>query len=181
MDTKEYVLSHIRSVRVKLEVIIEEFKKRLLHHDQSKLESPEYELWRKMDEEPRYKYGTPEYFDKIQRYKKVFDLHYKHNSHHPEHYENRILDMDLVDVLEMLIDWISYKNNIRITEAIELIDQQSKRYNLSEELTCILKNTLINYFCVLVGDKESYVLSDHRNLYGSSDEPNIPHTVDINA
>lgn len=170
MNTREYVLKHIRSVRAKLYVILNEISKRVLQHDKSKLEYPEYNLWCKMDEEPRYKYGTKEYFDKIERNKHVFNLHYKHNTHHPEHYVNGILDMDLVDVLEMLIDWISYKDKIRISEAIELIEQQSRRYGLSEEFECVLKNTLINYFCKLTDDQH-FVISNY------SDED--LHAIDI--
>ena len=31
-------------------------------------------------------------------------MHWKHNSHHPEHYKNPI-DMEKIDILEMCCDW----------------------------------------------------------------------------
>ena len=39
MNTREYVLKHIRSVRAKLYVILNEISKRVSQHDKSKLES----------------------------------------------------------------------------------------------------------------------------------------------
>ena len=103
-----------------------------------------------MDKEPRYKYGTKEYNDKIKRYKQVFDLHYAENRHHPEHYLLGVNDMDLIDMIEMVCDWISYKKDITIDEAIEMINIQGERYKLSPQLRNILKNTLFNHFSTLV-------------------------------
>jgi hypothetical protein len=145
-DTERYIKEHIKRVRKRLLDFISELYKRVNLHDVSKLDEPEYSLWLKMDEEPRYKYGTKEYKDKLARNKHVFELHYKHNSHHPEHYPNGILDMDLIDLIEMLIDWISYKDDISIKDAIELVDMQSERYGLSEDVKCILKNTLFRHY-----------------------------------
>ena len=145
--TVKYVKDHIRRVQKRLNDFIFELYKRLYTHDSSKLKEPEYSLWLKMDEEPRYKYGTQEYKDKMKRHEYVFKLHYKHNRHHPEHFEfDSVSGMDLIDLIEMLIDWISYKDEISVEDAIQLVETQSNRYNLSEDLKCILKNTLINHY-----------------------------------
>jgi hypothetical protein len=145
--TTKYVKDHIRRVQKRLNDFIFELHKRLYTHDASKLEEPEYSLWRKMDSEPRYPYGTKEYKDKMKRHERVFKLHYKHNRHHPEHFEfEGVSGMDLIDLIEMLIDWISYKDEISVEDAIQLVEIQSNRYNLSYDLKCILKNTLINHY-----------------------------------
>lgn len=169
-NTEKYIKKHIERVRNRLSEFIFELYKRMKYHDASKLKEPEYSLWLRMDEEPRYKYGTREYKDKIRRNKRVFDLHYAHNSHHPEHYSQGVLDMDLVDLIEMLIDWISYKDDISIKDAIELIEMQSDRYNLSEDLKCILKNTLFNHYSRLnylvdTNDHDCKINSIHENIF----------------
>ena len=145
-ETTETIEKHIASVQLNLEKIILETLERYKKHDQSKLQEPEISLWEKMDQEKRYPYGTKEYFDKMERNKEVFDLHYKANSHHPEHFQNGISDMDLVDLTEMLCDWFAYKQNVSYKEASELIDKQAKRFNMSEDITNVLKNTVLNYF-----------------------------------
>ena len=59
--------------------------------------------------------------------------------------------MNLVDVIEMLCDWIGYRDKISITEAISTVEQQMERYGFSEDLSCIIKNTLIDYFSIMGG------------------------------
>jgi len=104
-----------------------------------------------MDKEPRYPYGSPQYVEKMRRWKYVFDHHYKYNRHHPEHFEFGIQGMNLVDIIEMLCDWIGYKDYISITEAISTVEQQMKRYGFSDDLSYIIKNTLIDYFSIMGG------------------------------
>ena len=86
----------------------------------------------------------------------MFDLHYAANRHHPEHYALGIDDMDLIDMIEMVCDWISYKKDITIREAIDMIDIQGTRYNMSTQLMNILKNTIFNHFSTLVEQSKSY-------------------------
>lgn len=50
-------------------------------------------------------YGTDEYFALLKDIKPAIEHHYKHNRHHPEHWENGIRDMGAVDQLEMICDW----------------------------------------------------------------------------
>ena len=154
-DTESYIRNHIKRVQNKLFKLITVLSIRLREHDKSKLEEPEFSLWKKMDEEPRYPYGSKEYKEKIERYRELFKMHYKKNPHHPEHFPNGISDMTLIDLAEMLCDWISYKDNIRVTEAIEMVEKQSKRFGYSDEIKNMLINTLNTYFAVF-GDEEEF-------------------------
>lgn len=169
MTTQEYIKAHIARVRSHLDIFIQLLYKRAINHDSSKLSPDELPLWEQMDLEPRYPYGTPEYKDKIERYKKVFDKHYGSNRHHPEHYPNGIADMTLVDIVEMLCDWIGYKNNVSYKEATKIVADQMLRYKIITEdeynrtidnnfavekddpniLKVILMNTLNRYYAVL--------------------------------
>lgn len=144
--TTEDISKHIARVQLKLESLILELNKRCMNHDASKLKEPEISLWERMDAEERYPYGSKEYFDKIERNKEVFNLHYQNNSHHPEHYFNGVLDMDLLDLIEMLCDWISYKENITYNEASSIVEEQGTRFGISADLLEVFKNTLANYF-----------------------------------
>ena len=127
-DTASCIKNHIKSVQRKLSVLIKELQNRLENHDRSKLED-ELWYWEFMDQEPKYPYGSKEYFSKIKRNEMVFKMHYKKNRHHPEHFMNGINDMNLIDIMEMLLDVI--------------VD------GFSDELKNILLNTLFEYFAKL--------------------------------
>ena len=72
LSTREYVEKHKRNVSKRIQMFISLLRNRADNHDNSKLSEPEYSLWCAMDMEPRYKYGTPEYEDKLRRFRKVF-------------------------------------------------------------------------------------------------------------
>lgn len=154
-DTETYIKEHISRVRNHIETFVQLLMVRALNHDKTKLEEPELSLWKAMDKEPRYPYGSDEYKDKVKRYEPVFSHHYKYNRHHPEHYEFGVCEMTLVDLVEMLSDWLGYKDYMTITEAVTVCDQQMERYNMSEELRQILFNTLYRYFSLLGGFDKS--------------------------
>lgn len=149
VDTEKYIKDHISRVRKRLNVFVQLLIRRAANHDKSKLEEPELSWWKEMDKEPRYAYGTPEYEDKMKRWKKLFDHHYKHNRHHPEHFKFGISDMTLVDLIELIVDWIGYKDIVTVADAIKVCEQQMIRYKFPEELRSIFTNTLIRYFSIM--------------------------------
>lgn len=149
VDTEKYIKDHISRVRKRLNVFVQLLIRRAANHDKSKLEEPELSWWKEMDKEPRYSYGTPEYEDKMKRWKKLFDHHYKHNRHHPEHFKFGISDMTLVDLIELIVDWIGYKDIVTVADAIKVCEQQMVRYKFPEELRSIFTNTLIRYFSIM--------------------------------
>lgn len=153
ISTEEYVNGHINRVQKWINKFTAVLFNRGIVHDKSKLREPEFSMWKKMDEEPRYKYGTKEYNEKINRYKEVFDLHYRQNRHHPEHWSGFYSEMDLIDVIEMLCDWLGYKDDITIKEAEELVNMQCKRYEFNSTFQSLLYNTLKNYFTVSENEK----------------------------
>ena len=155
-STEEYIKCHIARVRERLNVIIRILNKRAAMHDDSKLEEPELSLWKKMDIEKRYPYGSSEYLEKIQRNKKVFQLHYLKNRHHPEHYANGVRDMTLIDIIEMLCDWIGYKDHLSYSEATDMVHKQMVKYRMASKddeepnlLEQVMINTLFRYFSIL--------------------------------
>ena len=162
IETEEYIKGHISRVRRHINTFIQLLIRRAENHDKSKLEEPELSWWKEMDKEPRYPYGSEEYKQKIKRWNKVFKHHYQYNRHHPEHYEYGVSEMTLIDIVEMMCDWLGYKDTTTVTEALKVCDEQMARYDISEELRQIIFNTLLRYYSLMGGknpnfDDNSYV------------------------
>ena len=117
-----------------------------------------------MDKEPRYPYGSKEYEQKLKRWSKVFKHHYQYNRHHPEHYEYGISEMTLIDIVEMMCDWLGYKDTTTITEALKVCDEQMVRYNISEELRQVIFNTLLRYYSLMGGKNPNYDDNSYVNI-----------------
>lgn len=164
INTEEYIKGHITRVRKHIATFVRLLIKRSLNHDNSKLQDPELTLWKEMDKEPRYPYGSEEYKEKMKRWEKVFKHHYSYNRHHPEFYENGVNDMTLVDIVEMMCDWLGYKQAISITEALNVCDEQMKRYNISNELRQVIFNTLLRYYSILGGFNPYYAENSNKNI-----------------
>jgi len=145
------IIKHRNSVKNKLNFLSKEIKKRGEEHDLSKLQQPELNWLIQMDKEPKYKYGTPEYFEKMKRWQKFFTHHYTNNRHHPDHFKLGILEMTLVDLCEYIADIISYYDEMHVDDALKTIKDQKERFGFDEQLSQILKNTLLEYFS-WVGD-----------------------------
>ena len=88
-------------------------------------------------------YGSQEYKDSLKELGPALQHHYKHNSHHPEHYENGIDGMSLTDIVEMLCDWKAAAERHSDGDLAKSIEINCKRFNMSDQLTTILKNEAI--------------------------------------
>jgi hypothetical protein len=76
----------------------------------------------------------------------ALDHHYKNNPHHPEHHENGIQGMTLVDLLEMICDWKAASMRHSDGNIVESIKCNKDRFGYSSELEQILLNTVNKYF-----------------------------------
>ena len=164
IDTEEYIKWHISRVRKHINTFVQLLLKRAINHDKSKLEEPELSWWKEMDKEPRYPYGSEEYKQKIKRWDKVFKHHYKYNRHHPEHYDYGVSEMTLVDIVEMMCDWLGYKDTITISEALKVCDEQMKRYNIPDGIRQIIFNTLLRYYSLMGGFNPNYDENSYMNI-----------------
>lgn len=82
--------------------------KRSIVHDLSKFSREEADLFADVNSKLKGStYGSDEYYAQLKRLQPALKHHYAHNSHHPEHYDGGIAEMDLLDVIEMLCDWSS--------------------------------------------------------------------------
>ena len=146
-DSDTSNIEHINDVRRLLTVCIMEIHKRSTEHDASKLQSPEREVFGKYYSELiETEYGTKEYEALLAKVQPAIDHHYTHNRHHPQFHKNGVDDMDLVDVLEMLIDWIASSNRTKNGNIRKSLEINKQRYKISDQLTTILENTVKRYF-----------------------------------
>lgn len=139
--------THIRDVASNLMKFRFKLFERLHLHDKSKLESPEKELFDKYA--PLLKsltYGSEEYKESLVNLKPALDHHYTNNSHHPEHYENGIDGMCLIDVVEMLCDWLAAVKRTDNGDIYKSLEINRTRFNMSDQLYSILKNTVDRHF-----------------------------------
>lgn len=142
-DSRPDTYQHIQQVQRLLNVATVDLLRRSEEHDQSKLDSPEREVFDEFT--PKLAgstYGSEEYKGFLQAMQPALQHHYAANSHHPEHYPDGVRGMSLLDVLEMLCDWKAATlrhNDGDIRKSIEI---NQKRFGYSDELKQILLNTL---------------------------------------
>lgn len=140
-------LKHIHEVRAGLALMIEELDKRAREHDLSKLDSPEKEVFGEFTPElAKTEYNSPEYKVLLEKVKPAIEHHYAKNRHHPEYHKSGINDMDLIDLVELLIDWRAATKRNKNGNIRKSIDQNKERYRISDQLTQIFHNTINRYF-----------------------------------
>jgi len=143
-DSRKDTLKHRETVRVFLNSIRYKLYIRGLEHDASKLQSPEKEAFDKVVFKLKdMEYGSKEYKASLQEIKPALVHHNENNTHHPEHWEDGIIGMNLIDLIEMLADWkaatLRMKNKGNIRKSLEI---NKKRFKIPEPLYQVLKNTI---------------------------------------
>ena len=140
-------LKHINKVREKLWVIVQELDRRAAKHDASKFESPEAEIFAQNTPKlAKTEYGTDDYKKLLDETRVAITHHYSKNDHHPEHFTQGIEAMDLLQITEMLCDWIAATERNKNGNIHKSIEVNTERFNLSPQLVNILTNTVHRYF-----------------------------------
>ena len=136
-------LKHMNRVRSLLSDIIGKVFKRGIWHDKTKLENPEFDGF--VEYTPKLRgmtYGSDEYKECLEKMNRFLDHHYQKNPHHPEHYENGISDMSLIDIVEMLSDWKAATERHADGDIMKSIENNQKRFGYSDDVKNILINTV---------------------------------------
>jgi hypothetical protein len=136
---------HINLVRKFLRIAATEILKRGETHDLSKLSEAEVEMYAQFT--PRLRgmtYGSPEYKSCLAEMMASGGLqhHYEHNRHHPEHFgQDGIRGMNLIDLLEMYIDWSASTRRHADGDVLKSIEVNKDRFQMSDDLVAIFRNT----------------------------------------
>jgi hypothetical protein len=142
-ECKYQTEGHIGNVRSFLNQVIIELSDRSIHHDASKLQEPEFSTFCKYTPLlADLDYGSEEYKKCLAEMKPALDHHYSSNRHHPEHFYNSWRGMNLIDLLEMVCDWMAATkrhNNGNIYKSLAI---NQKRFKMPAYLVQIIKNTV---------------------------------------
>lgn len=135
-------MRHIERVRNLLSLFVADLLRRAEEHDQSKLESPEVEMFTEFTPKlAASTYGSQEYESFREAMGDALNHHYANNPHHPEHHKNGVDDMTLLDVIEMLADWKAASERHNDGNILKSVEKNTGRFNLSPQLVRILENT----------------------------------------
>jgi hypothetical protein len=141
-ESKLETLQHIDRVRQLCDRFVMAILERSEEHDRTKLEEPEATAFAKADGLRQMTYGDPDY---IEQCKKVLgealDHHYAFGRHHPQHHEAGIADMNLVDLVEMFLDWRAATERHDDGDIFRSIEFNKKRFYMTRQLCCIFSNT----------------------------------------
>jgi hypothetical protein len=136
-------LVHIHNVNQLLQSVIANLQDRATNHDRSKLHDPELSTFNKFTPLLKEtKYGSDKYLDYLKSMKPALDNHYINNSHHPEHFENSINGMSLLDLLEMVIDWKASTLRTKDGDIRTSLKFNKDRFKIDTQLHNIIINTL---------------------------------------
>jgi len=138
-DCTKDVTEHIFKVGLRIKEIKCLLESRADTHDASKLQEPEKSMFDEWTPKLKlFEFGSAEYKDALVKMGDALKHHYANNRHHPEHFDG-ICDMNLIDIVEMLCDWIvaaETKGN-----AIDL-EYLADRFGIEDQLTLIIYHTL---------------------------------------
>lgn len=142
-DSKPETQEHIRNVNKFMREIVHLISERGPWHDSSKLQDPELATFNEYT--PKLKdctYGSDEYKGYLKDMQSALDHHYANNRHHPEHFENGIKDMNLIDIVEMFCDWKAATmrhNDGNLRKSIKI---NKERFGFGDTLESIFNNTV---------------------------------------
>ena len=135
-------IKHIERVRHYIRLFTDKLTTRGVNHDKCKLESPEIEIFTEYT--PKLAtcgYETDEYKKNMAEMKKALDHHYAQSRHHPEHFSDGILGMNLVDLVEMFCDWKAATERHNDGNLLRSIEINAQRFGYDDQLKRILLNT----------------------------------------
>ena len=116
---------------------------RMFTHDRSKLGAPEVQTFTEFT--PKLKgstYGSEEYKGFLKEMAPALKHHYANNRHHPEHFDDGVNGMNLIDLVEMFCDWKAATLRHADGDLTKSIRINAERFGLSEQLVLILLNSV---------------------------------------
>ena len=141
-DSSSDTMLHRMVVMARIRDVVMELKRRGSRHDESKFLSPEKEIFDEFT--PKLKdstYGSDEYKEFLKGMGGALDHHYEANRHHPEHFENGIREMNLIDLIEMLADWKAATERHDDGDLFKSIQINAERFKMSADMKHLLITT----------------------------------------
>ena len=139
-DCTDDVMEHKRKVEYWMGDIASQITGRAKVHDDSKLKEPGKTIFDQWTPNlKQVEFGSEEYHEALKAMGQGLTHHYHSNRHHPEHFQDGIEGMTLVDLIEMLCDWLAAAEEKKVHIDLGYLQQ---RFGLSDQLVRIFRNTL---------------------------------------
>jgi hypothetical protein len=153
LNVENETRKHILLVGKYLHIFASALLERASRHDMSKLEEPELSVFEEYTPKlANTTYGSDEYKIYLAEMKLALDHHYANNKHHPEFNDingfsfqtlnDSIRSMDLVDIVEMLCDWLAATERHNDGKIGNSININEKRFGINDQLSQIFRNTI---------------------------------------
>ena len=137
------VMIHRTDVFEQIQIVRDEIEHRQATHDLSKTSEEEFSTYARVI--PKVKglpFGSVEAREKIKELGPALQHHYENNRHHPEHFEKGIAGMHLIDIIEMVCDWVAV-SGAKGTDVREgMKNVLFPKHGIEEPLATILLNTV---------------------------------------
>ena len=147
LEFKLFLTEHKNDVRQLIGKVVTDLIQRGEHHDDSKMESPEVEVFAENFEKlGEIEYGSPQYEEMLKKIKPAIKHHHSKNRHHPEFWKRGIRDMTLTDLVEMLCDWESSTKKNKSGNIRHSMEINAKKYKMTTQLRQILENSVREWF-----------------------------------
>lgn len=142
-DFLKDLVQHKQWVAENMQVVASDLFQRAAVHDNSKFEPEEFEPYdRLFPELQKYAYGSPELKAVYEQLGAALQHHLKVNRHHPEYHEDGISGMNLIDLIEMVCDWLAASKRSK-TNIFQGLLINKERYGISDQLYEVIWNTLV--------------------------------------
>lgn len=133
---------HIERVRLYIRKFTDALTTRGVNHDHCKLEEPEVSVFAEHTASlATTGYDTPEYKEHLAAMKPALDHHYAQSRHHPEHFDDGIMGMNLIDLVEMFCDWKAASERHNDGNLLKSININATRFGYDDQLKRIFLNT----------------------------------------
>ena len=134
---------HVQRVQTFMFAFAKAIIDRAMEHDGTKFENDEASAFAKTTPKLRgLTYGSEEYKSVLRELGPALAHHYQWNSHHPEHYEDSISGMDMLDIVEMLCDWRAATERHNDGSITRSIAHNATRWSIDGQLVRIFHNTV---------------------------------------
>lgn len=135
--------AHIQSLQKYLHIIVTGLLERGRVHDEQKYLEPEASAFAQVTHKLKdLTYDSKEYNDCKKSIDNAIQHHYNHCSHHPEFYGAKgINGMDLLDLIEMFVDWKAASERHKDGDFNKSIEKSIDRFHIDPMLANVLRNS----------------------------------------
>lgn len=135
--------AHIDMVQRIMFTLTLKLRERAMEHDFSKLQEPERATFAEFTPKlAETTYGSDEYKQFLRDMRPALLHHYRANRHHPEHHPNGIDDMNILDLFEMLCDWMAATLRHQHGDLMLSIEQNQERFGYGDGMKRLMLNSV---------------------------------------